>query len=78
MKPEDVYLPEVLFELRQVGNNVRVMALDPLTGTEVVMVGDARQTKKTLKRNAMNKLRYVMAKKFNEMESQRNDKSGTR
>ncbi len=72
MKPEDVYLPEVLFELKQIGNNVRVMALDPLTGTEVVMVGDARQTKKTLKRNAMNKLRYVMARDFNKMESQRN------
>lgn len=77
MKPEDVYLPEVLFELRQIGNNMRVVALDPLTGTEVVMVGDARQSKKTLERIAMRKLRYVMAKKFNEMESRRRDKSGT-
>jgi len=29
MKSKDVYLPEILFEFRQVGKAVRVSAIDP-------------------------------------------------
>ena len=58
-----IYLPEVLFEFRRIGRTVRVSAIDPKTGTEVVMVGDSRSGMVTLKRNAARKLAYVLAKR---------------
>lgn len=62
--PEDeVYLNEVLFEYFNVGNAVRVCAIDPITNTEVVVVGSAYMSPYTLKMNAMRKLKYVLAKK---------------
>ena len=57
------YLPEVLFEFRRIGRSVRVSAIDPKTGTEVVMVGDSRAGMTTLKRSAARKLAYVLAKR---------------
>jgi len=62
MKPEDVKLREVLFELQTVGNYVRVIAVDIGTNTEITMVGDPRYGEELLKRIAMRKLRYVIAK----------------
>jgi hypothetical protein len=66
MKPEDVYLKEVLFEFHQVGKVVRVNAIDPRTGTEVTMVGEPKYGQEALKRLATRKLRYVIAKKYSE------------
>jgi hypothetical protein len=63
MKPEDVYLREILFEFHQVGKSVRVSAIDPRTGIEVSMVGEPKYGKEALKRLATRKLRYVIAKK---------------
>ena len=54
---------DVLFEFRTMGQYVRVSAIDPLTKTEVQIVGSARSTEEELKRVATNKLLYVMKKK---------------
>ena len=48
MDPHQIYLPEILFEFVVQGNFVKVMAVDPRTGIEVAMVGDARSPKQTL------------------------------
>ena len=53
---------EVLFEFQRHGNIMRVIAIDPATGTEVVMIADPRQTQTAIKRLAARKLAYVMAK----------------
>ena len=63
MKPEDVKLREVLFEFHQVGQAVRVVALDPISGIEAIMVGASGYGQETLKRLATQKLRYVIAKR---------------
>ena len=54
---------EVLFEMRRIGRAVRVNAIDPRTGIEVTMVGDARAGVETLKRNAARKLAWVLEKR---------------
>lgn len=56
-------LSEVLFEFRQVGNVVRVSAIDPVTGTEVVTVAAPGYSEHMIKRIAARKLAYVIAKK---------------
>ena len=56
-------LREVLFEFRRVGTSLRVCAIDPDTGTEVIMIGDPKQSVGVLKRLATRKLIYVMRKK---------------
>ncbi len=63
MADKGVYLPEVLFEMRRIGRSVRVAAIDPITGTEVVLVAPAKLNLKDMKRVAARKLAYVMAKK---------------
>lgn len=63
MADKDVYLPEVLFEIRRVGRSARVAAIDPITGTEVILVAPAKLSLKDMKRVAARKLAYVMAKK---------------
>jgi len=60
---EPPQLGEVLFEFKRVGNILRVTAIDPKTGTEVVMIADPRYSEITIKRMAARKLAYVMAKK---------------
>ena len=62
MKPEDVRLGRVYFEMREVGKYVRVSAIDPITNTEVHIAGDRTASQEALKRIALNKLRYVIAK----------------
>ena len=53
---------EVLFEVRQVGNAVKVSAIDPATNTEVCVVGPVHASPYTLKMNAVRKLRMVIRK----------------
>ena len=54
---------EVLLEFQQVGNAVKVTAVDPDTLTEVSIVGSPMAGEETLKRTAINKLNYVLEKK---------------
>ena len=58
-----VDLSEVLFEIHQIGNSVRVCAIDPRSNTEVVVVASPSMSLYSLKINAIRKLRYVIAKK---------------
>ncbi len=55
-------LDEVIFEFSAVGNSVRVCAVDPKTGTEVVIVGPINAGESALRRTAMAKLSYVLDK----------------
>ena len=54
---------EVLIEFQQVGNAVKVTAVDTETFVEVSMVGPASAGEEVLKRNVINKLNYVLSKK---------------
>ena len=54
---------DIIIEYRQLGNSVRVSAMDTKTLTEVTIVGPADAGEETLKRNVLKKLEYVMAKK---------------
>ncbi len=61
--PKDVYLPEVLFEIRRIGTSVRVVAIDPRTGIEIVMVAPPTGNLEGVRRIAARKLAYVIAKR---------------
>jgi hypothetical protein len=63
MNDREENMREVLFELRRVGNSVRVNAIDPVTNIEVTIIGDPRFGEEALKRTAMRKLTYVIAKR---------------
>jgi hypothetical protein len=69
-------LSEVLFQFIPQGNYVKVIAVDPITNTEIIMVGDRRSGKPTLERIAIQKLRYVIEKnsknKTNNIENSKN------
>jgi hypothetical protein len=54
---------EVIFEFVQHGTSVKVTAMDPETLTEVSIVGPASAGQAALKANALNKLKYVLAKR---------------
>ncbi len=54
---------EILIEMYQVGNSVKVSAIDIKTGVEVSIVGSPSVGEEMLRRNAVNKLRYVMRKR---------------
>lgn len=62
MARNGVRLDEVLFEFRRMGRAVRVVAIDPVSGTEVTMVGAYGYGIEHLKRVAARKLVYVMEK----------------
>lgn len=62
MAPEDIYLPEVLFEFRRVGKSIRVVAIDPVSRTEVSMIAPQGADKEDIKRIAARKLAYVIGK----------------
>jgi Domain of unknown function (DUF6898) len=53
---------EVLIEFQQIGNSVKVTAVDPVTLVEVSIVGAANATPEMLKRLAVRKLDYVLEK----------------
>ncbi len=59
-------MPEIFFEMRYIGNVVRVTAIDPTTGIEVITVGDANRTTEALKRVAARKLQYVLDRQAEE------------
>ncbi len=63
MRPDNVYLPEVLIEMRRVGKAIRVIAIDPVSGTEVTMVAPHNANISDIKRVAARKLAYVLGKK---------------
>lgn len=52
---------EVIVEMRPVGNVVRVAAIDVATGTEVVVMGPASASPRTLEEVAVAKLRRKLA-----------------
>jgi len=54
---------EVLIEFQQVGNAVKVTAVDTETFVEVSMVGPDSAGGEVLKRNVINKLNYVLFKR---------------
>lgn len=54
--------PVYLIEFKQVGNSIKVSAIDPDTGTEVSIVGDPKASQDELSRVAVDKLLYVLAK----------------
>jgi len=56
-------MQEVLFEFRQIGNSVKVTAIDPQSGTEVSIVGAANMTQYSLKQAALRKLKRVIENK---------------
>jgi len=66
MPQKGFYLGEVLFEFIVQGNFVKVMAVDPVTGTEVSIVGDSRASKSTLEKVATKKLVMVLKRKRGE------------
>jgi hypothetical protein len=66
-------LGEVLFEFVQQGRFVRVTAMDPVTKTEAVVVGDAGSSPEMLKRVAVNKLRFVITRAQGQVHSLRRE-----
>ncbi|MEQ8227587.1 MAG: hypothetical protein RIA64_05845 [Rhodospirillales bacterium] len=60
---DDIYLPEVLFELRPRGRYIRATAIDPRTGVEVISICDAKYSQSMIKRLAKRKLIYVLRKR---------------
>lgn len=60
----DVDDREVIFAFHRVGESVRVTAIHPATLTEVVIVGSVHTPQARLEQVALNKLRYVMAKRY--------------
>ena len=56
-------LDEVIFEFIRHGKFVKVTALDPQSLIEVAIVGPANAGRTELKTAALNKLRYVLAKR---------------
>ena len=73
IKPKDVRLKEVLFEMKQVGQYMRITAIDPLSGTEVISVGDPSVDPDMLRSMAIRKLKYVIAKNRNERAANLNE-----
>lgn len=60
---------EVLLEFHQVGDYVRVAAIDPVSNTEVTMIGAPDTSEQELTRLAIRKLDYVMRKRAGAEES---------
>jgi hypothetical protein len=54
---------EVLVELQQIGNAVKVTAIDPETLVEVSIMGPTSVGEQILKHNVIKKLNYVISKK---------------
>lgn len=53
---------EIIFEFVQIGNSIKVTAIDSATGVEASIVGSATAGEAALKRVAKQKLDYVIAK----------------
>ncbi len=61
---------EVLFEFVTQGNYVKVVAVDPVTNTEITLVGDRRAGRTALENAAIQKLKYVINKNAGEATTQ--------
>ncbi len=70
-------MAEILFEMKYVGRVVRVTAIDPATGTEVVSVGDAERSVAALKRLAARKLMYVLKRRRAQELAERKERGET-
>lgn len=55
---EEDYIIEFIAQ----GRFMRVAAVDPITGTEAVIVGDVNAPREALEREAVKKLEYIMKK----------------
>lgn len=55
-----------LIEFVQIGNSVKVSAIDPQSGREVSIVGSPKASRAQLSQVAVNKLKYVMNKERGE------------
>lgn len=64
MKPKNA--KEILFEITHIGALAKVTAIDPETGTEVVIQGPISAGNAVLKQNAARKLMFVLAKQKKE------------
>ena len=53
---------DYIIEFIPQGRFVKVTAVDPTTGTEAVIVGDVRESREVLSKNAVNKLIYLLNK----------------
>lgn len=53
----------VLLEYIPIGRSVKVCAVDPVTGTEVVSIGPIDSGREQLARLAVQKLRFVLARR---------------
>ncbi len=56
---------DIIIEFRQVGSYVKVSAIDPITLTEVSIMGPLHESRERLKATAVQKLHYVLNKKYN-------------
>ncbi len=56
-------LNEVIIEFQQIGNAVKVTAVDPESQIEVSIVGPPSAGEELLKRTAIRKLEYVLNKR---------------
>ena len=54
---------EVILEFTQIGNSVKVTAVDPVTMVEVSIVGPATAGRAILLANAVRKLEYALKRK---------------
>ena len=54
---------EIIIEFANIGNIVRVSAMDSATLTEISIQGPKSAGEETLKRNAIKRLEYVLKKK---------------
>lgn len=55
--PENPMLGEVYFEFRQIGQSIKVVAVDAQTGVEVTIIGPASSPQSQLQRLALRKLK---------------------
>lgn len=53
---------EYILEFIPQGRYVKVTAVDPVTGTEAVIVGDAKESELVLTRTAVKKLEFILNK----------------
>ena len=63
MKNELLQGREIIIEFHQVGNVMKVSAMDTQSLTEVSIQGPVNTPEPTLKRNAIKRLEYVLKKK---------------
>ena len=54
---------EILFEFRRIGNSVKVSAIDPVTNTEVSIVGAVAAGEHALKMAALRKLQFILKRR---------------